>query len=105
MAIPVTCECGKGDKVKDELAGKKVRCAVCKALIAIPRLDADEDGETEALKMLLTEEPARSRKPNPPPTSDSIQSEPPPLIPKRASRFPEPEPKPRRPKPVRPRRS
>ncbi len=36
MAISVTCKCGKQMKVKDELAGKAVRCPDCKAPLRIP---------------------------------------------------------------------
>ena len=40
MAIRVTCpneSCGKTYNVKDELAGKKVRCASCGAVMAVPQ--------------------------------------------------------------------
>lgn len=36
MAISVTCKCGKQMKVKDELAGKAVRCPHCKSPLRIP---------------------------------------------------------------------
>lgn len=36
MAISVTCKCGKQMKVKDELAGKAVRCPNCKGPLRIP---------------------------------------------------------------------
>jgi hypothetical protein len=104
MPIPVTCECGKAYKVKEELAGKKVRCAVCKGQIAIPRVEAEDDAEADALRMLLTEEPVKPRKPDLP-MIDSIQSEPPRPQPKRASSLPDPPPEIRRPKPARPKRA
>ncbi len=36
MAISVSCKCGKQMKVKDELAGKAVRCPDCKSPLRIP---------------------------------------------------------------------
>jgi hypothetical protein len=42
MAITVACDCGKEFKVKDELAGKKVKCPACQAVLTVP---AAEDAE------------------------------------------------------------
>ncbi|TET38762.1 MAG: hypothetical protein E3J72_02055 [Planctomycetota bacterium] len=39
MPIPVTCECGKSYSVKEELAGKTVRCKVCGDPLRIPTAD------------------------------------------------------------------
>ena len=36
MPITVGCKCGKKFKVKDELAGKAVRCPACKSALRIP---------------------------------------------------------------------
>ena len=36
MAISVACACGKQLKVKDELAGKKIRCPACQAAVVVP---------------------------------------------------------------------
>lgn len=36
MAVPVNCKCGKKFKVKDQLAGKAVRCPGCGAALRIP---------------------------------------------------------------------
>ena len=41
MAISLTCECGKKLAVKEELAGKRVKCPSCESLITVPSL-ADE---------------------------------------------------------------
>lgn len=43
MAITVSCECGKKLKVKEELAGKKVRCPECQATMVVPSAEAEED--------------------------------------------------------------
>jgi hypothetical protein len=43
MPIDVKCpSCGKGHKVKDEAAGKKLRCKGCEAVIPIPKKAAAE---------------------------------------------------------------
>jgi hypothetical protein len=36
MPISITCECGKKYRVKDTLAGKKIRCADCSEVLKIP---------------------------------------------------------------------
>ena len=36
MPIQVTCDCGKTLKVKDEHAGKKLRCPACSEMITVP---------------------------------------------------------------------
>ncbi len=36
MPITFTCTCGKMLRVKDELAGKSVRCPVCSAAVVVP---------------------------------------------------------------------
>ena len=44
MAIAISCgKCGKRYSVKDELAGKKIRCKECETLIAIPLPSDDDD--------------------------------------------------------------
>jgi hypothetical protein len=39
MPIPLKCDCGRSLRVKDELAGRKVRCPVCKCVLAVPQAD------------------------------------------------------------------
>jgi hypothetical protein len=36
MPIVVACSCGKQLRVKDELAGKRIKCPACTAVVAIP---------------------------------------------------------------------
>lgn len=43
MPIKVACACGKKLAVKDELAGKKVKCPACQKLLSIPKPKAAED--------------------------------------------------------------
>ena len=43
MAISVKCECGKPLRVPDEMGGRKVRCPACKAVLAVPAVEEDEE--------------------------------------------------------------
>ena len=45
MAIVVTCTCGKQFKVKDELAGKRGKCAACGQVLSVPTLAPSLDQE------------------------------------------------------------
>ena len=47
------CTCGKAYRVKDEFAGKKIRCSACKIIVVVPLLEAEDD----AVNFLLTEDP------------------------------------------------
>jgi hypothetical protein len=89
MPIAVTCDCGRAMRVKDEVAGKKIRCPACSAVLTVSKPEALKDAEAEALQMLMEE----SDEPTPPdhhvtdapsPATDSI------------SRPPKPEPPPSR---------
>jgi hypothetical protein len=44
MAIEITCTCGSRYRVKDELAGKKVKYKNCEAAIPVPVSEADVFG-------------------------------------------------------------
>ncbi len=48
MPIPVTCACGKTLQVKNELAGKNVRCPACKQPLSIPAAAAASSGSQRA---------------------------------------------------------
>jgi hypothetical protein len=39
MPIPLKCDCGRSLRVKDDLAGRKVRCPVCKSVLTVPEPD------------------------------------------------------------------
>ncbi|HXG12251.1 MAG TPA: hypothetical protein VNK04_21025 [Gemmataceae bacterium] len=58
MPIPLKCACGRSFAVKDELAGKKVRCPYCRGIIAIPEF-AQEVGEEEAIQTRPGGKPAK----------------------------------------------
>jgi hypothetical protein len=42
MPISVVCDCGKEFKVKDETAGKKVRCPACQTVLTVPAAEEEE---------------------------------------------------------------
>lgn len=74
MPISVKCTCGKAFKLKDELGGKKVRCAACKAIIAVPK--PAEDAEDEPAELVLIEDdPPEPKKSSPRARDESIRSE------------------------------
>jgi hypothetical protein len=41
MSINVACDCGKEFKVKDELAGKKIKCPVCQSVLTVAAASED----------------------------------------------------------------
>src|SRR5262245_45546669 len=102
MPIQVTCDCGRSFRVKDELAGRKVRCTGCQSVLSVPPAAAPQapasqpatprDVDEEALSILLTETPGAvvsrraesSQSEAPPrPASDSITaSRPKPQVPR-----------------------
>jgi len=90
-------------RVKDEVAGHKIRCPGCSAVLTVP--EPPKDADEEALNVFLEdspEEPPASRQrgwDEPPPAADSLQQAP------RSARpaLPKPvvSPKPAKPKPIR----
>ncbi len=55
MPLRVTCDCGKRLQVKDNLAGKRIRCPECQELLTVPAAEEPEEEE-------LDEEPAPKKK-------------------------------------------
>jgi hypothetical protein len=55
MPIPVTCSCGRALRLKDEYAGKRVRCPSCQSPLSVPT--PERDAEEEALAVLLEDSP------------------------------------------------
>jgi hypothetical protein len=60
VPISIACECGRSLRVKDEAAGKKVRCPGCNAALAVPKPEpeAAPNVDDEAMNILMSE-PAR----------------------------------------------
>lgn len=88
MPIRLKCSCGRSLQVKDEFAGRKVRCPSCASVLKIPLPDESEDAEDEAFNQLNAasdeDEKRPARKRSEPPDEEPEQ---------------EPEPR-RRPRPV-----
>jgi hypothetical protein len=62
MPIQIKCECGKSLRVKDEAAGKKVRCPGCKAILTAPEPEFVEPDEDTAVSLTqLPPKPAAKR--------------------------------------------
>jgi hypothetical protein len=56
MPIPVSCGCGRALRIKDELAGRKIRCPTCNAVLTVPapetELEVVEEEENEGYELL-----------------------------------------------------
>src|SRR5262245_9080026 len=56
MPIPVSCACGRALRLKDDLAGRKVRCPTCGAVLTVPEpeteLEVVEEEEAEGYELL-----------------------------------------------------
>ena len=87
MLISLRCSCGRALKLKEELAGKKVRCPQCQAVLTVRLPKPEVDPEDLALEVLAAEEPENelARRPS---AKEAIQRE-----------VPEDRPAPRRPSP------
>src|SRR5687768_2908242 len=64
--IQVTCACGFSSGVRDDLAGKKLKCPACKQQVAVP---------AEA-PLLLEDAPPAPPPPPPPPPAPVVAPEP-----------------------------
>jgi hypothetical protein len=73
MPIPLTCTCGRSLRLKDDLAGRKVRCPECRDVLTVPLAheetvlealpaDAEEDGVLQA--ELVKAPPTARRRPS-----------------------------------------
>jgi hypothetical protein len=93
MPIPLTCACGRSLRIRDALAGRKVKCPGCGSALAVPA--APEAGPPEVLPAApppraVTNVPPRPRQEEPldvlpadaPAGDDAIQAEPPPAGPR-----------------------
>ena len=69
MPITMSCDCGRAFNVRDEFAGRKIRCPECKSVLTVPAKDADADDL--ALEVLREDEPEEQ-----PTRRAAIQSEP-----------------------------
>jgi hypothetical protein len=81
MPVPLDCECGRSLRVKDELAGRRIRCPGCSDVLTVPKPETSHDADEEATALLLSDEPSeaaapRARYRDEPSESDAIQRRP-----------------------------
>ena len=66
MPISVSCDCGARLKVRDEAAGKRVKCPKCQAAIQVPQAESPPEPELQ-----IVDEPAAPPEPAAAPPSRS----------------------------------
>jgi len=59
MPISVACECGKSFRVKDELAGRRIRCPYCETSISVPDPAAPEKSVARSSQAVVAGDRAR----------------------------------------------
>jgi hypothetical protein len=57
MAVSFQCSCGKRDRLKEGVSGRKVRCPNCGNVSAVPRSDEEPEIEQEVADALLANDP------------------------------------------------
>ncbi|MHB8866384.1 MAG: hypothetical protein ACYC6N_28700 [Pirellulaceae bacterium] len=60
MPIKVVCQCGQAFAAKDELAGKRVKCPKCAAILTIPSARSSQAGVGQNVSSLLDDAGMRS---------------------------------------------
>lgn len=73
MPISLTCDCGRALRLKDELAGRKIRCPSCNVSLTVPK--PETSAEDEALDILLGDAPAARPDPDRVSAESGIQTE------------------------------
>jgi hypothetical protein len=68
MSIQVACKCGKQLRLKDELAGKRIRCPDCQRVLTVEK---DEDPSEPPRRASSKPEPKQSKR-RPPPSDDDV---------------------------------
>jgi hypothetical protein len=48
MPIPLTCACGRSLRIKDDLAGRNIKCPQCGAVLTVPTPDPAAEGGSAA---------------------------------------------------------
>jgi len=81
MPITLSCPCGRALNIKDEFAGRKIRCSACKSVLAVPA--TPKEPEDLALEVLRSDEPEEDRPPPRDVRRSAIQTEPPEVLPAR----------------------
>jgi hypothetical protein len=83
MPIALSCPCGRALNIKDEFAGRKIRCPACKSVLAVPAAEKEAEGDDLMLEVLPADEPEDSR-PHRESRRAAIQAELPEVLPVRS---------------------
>ena len=98
MPISLSCDCGRALRVKDELAGKKIRCPQCRSILVV--LAKKSEADDLVLEVLAADDEDEANRGSS--RRAAIQSEPPEVKPVRRRAVEDEEPMPRkRPRPRR----
>jgi hypothetical protein len=65
MPILLQCDCGRAVRVKDELAGRKIRCPDCQEIMKVPVPKVAHEDEPVVLEVAITAKPGRKPPPLP----------------------------------------
>jgi hypothetical protein len=61
MSISLNCRCGRKLTVNEELAGRKIRCQLCEAVLTVPRREAAASAQEPILDVLPADEATDSQ--------------------------------------------
>jgi hypothetical protein len=78
MPIAFSCACGRALRAKDELAGCKIKCPQCGAVVLVPQPEAAPEEEEAGLLPLddpWADAPARAKEPPPAPADGEVIGE------------------------------
>ena len=76
MPIPLSCPCGRALKIKDEYAGRKVRCPACQSVLAVPAARPEPEPAEVILEVLPADESVANRRVARSTRQSAIQTEP-----------------------------
>src|SRR5262245_41687953 len=87
MAINLQCGCGRVLRLKDHLAGKRVKCPECNLVLAVPDVEVVEDAVVDESAQEPEEAlPARSENNRPEYAAPRSSASPPPVQPRKRRR-------------------
>jgi hypothetical protein len=67
MPIALSCDCGRAMRIKDELAGRKIRCPACAGVLTVPKPERVADEDDEVVTVMPVESPSEALAPRPSP--------------------------------------
>jgi hypothetical protein len=51
MVIPLECSCGQSYQIKDDLAGRRVRCPGCQQVLSVPAPEPERETEADTYRL------------------------------------------------------